>query len=485
VAETSALLVGSKASPRDPRELVPLLLAGELPAFRSFLQGELRTLDRESCGTLWPTLLEAILLDQQGYTAEGIPLLEGLAARYPDCLPIWDRIERLAARQLGSPDHPRVLELHEARLEVVSHAYPDGPEAQLLEAMRARRAGQVGAALRLALALNSELPDWYDSQVLLARLHTDRKDWEAAQASWRALLFETERAHRVLPEYLAMLRAAHAADPTQFTREVLQEELEALGESYPRDPRIPLAEARLDLTMDPNNPAIGVARALTRLDHFRSQHPRVSLEELQRDSTAEWAELYVEIAPSAAVNFLSAELELQPGDRELWRLLGRVHRDLGEIETSIYWLVLANRISPDPEIELEFARTLIASGADTRAVNSALRTVRKDTSLSSKIESALLLAEAQLNQTPEIAWAKAVDLLEPVWDARSELEEASGRSRLALLFARGLLLRDTQGDAQRAESVLEESLRFAQTPYEREMMAALTAIARALAKDPS
>ena len=145
--------------------------------------------------------------------------------------------------------------------------------------------------------------------------------------------------------------------------------------------------------------------------------------------------------------------------------------------------MLASRIAPSTEIELEFARTLIATGADTRLVNSAIRSLRQDTSPAAQLESALLIAEAQLNQSPEIAWAKAVDLLEPFWEARGDLERAEDRARLSLLFARGLLLRGKQGDAERALSVIQESLRFTQSPYQREAMEALASTARALASE--
>ncbi len=481
--ETRAILLGSSSAPRDPRELVSLLLASELPAFRAYLQGELRSLDRGTCGELWPTLLEASLLDKMGYTAEGIPLLEGLAASYPDCLPVWDRIESLAARQLGSPDHPRVAELREARLFVVAQANPDGPEARLLEAMGRRRAGEFGTALRAALVLSTERPGWYDAEVLLARLHTDQGNWQAARKAWRGLLSDAETGHRVLPEYLEMLRSAHARAPEVIPTEVIKAELAALAAAYPGDPRVPLALARLDLEMDPRNPAIGVARALTRLEHFREKFPGVSLEELQRDSTAAWAKLYVEIAPSAAETFLSEELELQPGDTELWRLLGRVQRELGNLDASVRWLMLASRIAPSPQLELELARTLIATGADTSIVNSAIKSLRSDPTPAAKLESALLLAESQLNQTQEQAWEKAVDLLEPFWEARGHLDRSEDRARLSLLFARGLLLRGQQGDAERALSVLQEGRRFSQTTYQREAMEALSSTARALASE--
>ena len=484
-SETLAFLLGTEQAPHDPREVVPLLLASELPAFRAYAQGVLRTMDRDVSGTLWPTLLEAGLLEAMGHTAEGVPLLEALAASYPDCLPVWERIERLVARLLGSPDHPRVRELREARLEVIAQLSPDGPEAKLLEATQRWRAGELGAALRNALAISAVRPDWDDVNLLLARVYTDRGEWDEAQAAWRALLEPQEFGRRVLPDYLDMLARANADPSGWLSTEDLQAELKALSIEFPSDPRVPLALARLDMTLDPRNPAIGVARALTRLDHFRAKHPGVSLEELQRDSTAAWASLYVEIAPSAAEEFLSAELELEPGDTELWRLLGRVQRELGDLEGSVRWLILANRISPSADIEIEFARTLIASGADTRAVNGALRTLRKEPAPAAKLESALLLAEAQLNQTPEIAWEKAVELLAPYWEGRAIFQGKQERARLAELYARGLLLRGKQGDAERAEGVLREGLEFAARPYQSESMEALASTARALAGGPS
>ncbi len=483
IVQTQRFLTGAPDESIDPRQVVPLLLAAELPAFHPYLQAELRSIDSQQRGKLWPRLLEANLLALMQLSGEARPVLEQLAATFPDCLPAWEELEWVLTEQLGSPDHPRVLAVRKNRIEIMAKAYPDGLEAVLLEAAEAMHQGNLGPALRLTQRVVDERPDWFPARVQLAQIQTEMRHWTEAREAWTwATGHEDERrGRRAVAGFIDMLARA-AADDEHFTQEQQRSELTLLEQVHPDDPRPPLALARLDLTLDAANPAIGVSRALVRLRSFREQHKGLSLEELQRGSTKEWAEFFVEASPGAAEDFLRAELELQPGDLELWRLLGRVLRELGDLEASTDFLMRAARMAPDTALRLEIARTLVVGGAETRMVAKILRGITG--TREEELDAQLLNIESMLSQYIPRMWQVAVTKLKPLWDSRTDLDKADERARLALIYARALLLRGEVDDPQTAEQALLSHLRYADKLYQLEYMQALIGIARSLSASP-
>jgi len=184
--------------------------------------------------------------------------------------------------------------------------------------------------------------------------------------------------------------------------------------------------------------------------------------------------------PAAAEEFIDAEMQLLPGDIELWGLLGRVQRELGKLRSSALVLNRASRMAEDPPLKLELALTFLASGADPRLIAAPLDALVRITGKPETLDSKLIRIEGLLDRFEESAWAQALERLEPLWDERSPGLAPDELARLAELSARALLLRGEDGDFQRALEVLDESIEAAAPPYQREHFLSLQGIARSL-----
>ncbi|MCB9916187.1 MAG: hypothetical protein H6828_13750 [Planctomycetes bacterium] len=477
-AQTGRFLLGAPAAPGDPRLVAAWLLASRRAAFHPYVLDVLERLEPNARGRLWPGLLVADLLEREGRLPEALRRLGDLNERFPDALVVLGAEERVLRARLRSDDHPRVLALRDRRFALEAERAPEGSEAQLLRARTALAEGDLAGAQRRVLLLLGERSDWIPALALHAQVLSAMHDWEPARAAWQLATASDEDvdARRAVAGYVALLDAAAAADALPRAEHL--RELEELVQGHPHDPRPVLALARLDLGMDPANPAIGVGRALQRLTSFREAHPGLSLEDLQRGATSEWAEFYVSLDPSAAQDFLRAELELQPGDVGLWRLLGRVQRELGDLQASMRTLALIGQMNSDEGLQLEFARTLVALGYDSRAMRLPLNAVRRRHGGQDTFQTQLLSAQALLVQQQPNVWAAAVELLEPVWARRDGLS-ADEVVELAESYGRALLLRDEPGDAATAAEALRAGLREAQDTARREMLEVWLGLARA------
>jgi hypothetical protein len=235
------------------------------------------------------------------------------------------------------------------------------------------------------------------------------------------------------------------------------------------------------MTDDPLNPSIGIERAWVRLRTFREEHSGLPLEVLHRGATGDWARFYVEVDPAAAEEFIAEELRMVPGDIELWALLGRVHRELGDFRESAALLLRAQRMVEDSRVLVELARTYLASGGTPRLVSSPLDVLRKKSKDFEPLENRLLRIAGSLDQFEPVHWERAREMLEPLWTGRFEME-STPRERVILgeMYARALLLRAETGDGQGALEVLAETLEFADDVDVREYLKTLEGLARSI-----
>jgi hypothetical protein len=479
--QTQALFATGQDAEDSRLKIAALLFAEASPVFHPYLQSRWRDLHRTKRGTFWPRLKEAAVLEDMGLGSEARPKLETLALTFRDCLVVWERYEDSLARSLGSGEHPKLASVHSQRLVLVARAYPGGAEAALLAAKSAMDQEQWEQARDILSAQLREHPGSIEPLALAAQVQGHLGQWTDALDMWRAVMDSPNRtrARRQLSAMIAALAEASRSAPASFTRAAHVEELEQLAAAWPRDPRPTLALARLDRDMDPANPSLGAGRALARLFSFRRDSGGQSLESLQRGSTRAWAEFFVAVDPGSAEDFLSSELEAQPGNIVLWRLLGQVHRELGRLKESQRLLTIANKMTQDAGIQLELARTALATGSGPRTIARSMRGMNMIADAAQLLQGRLILNESVFNQHEEGGWEGAIAQLTQIRNNPAHLTSAGDRAALATLLARGLLLRDAEGDAVRTQAMLSTHLEGADPLYQRETMEVLINLARA------
>ena len=479
--ETELFLLGAGADPDDPRRAAALLLLARDPRFTPYVIGRLSGMTARERGILWPRLLTAELLLAGDRQREAAELYRRLLGTHDQCQPAWDALETLEIARYGSGLHPELQRLRDQRLRALAEADPQGPAGMLIASRTLVGQGDLGSALRLVINAQKIAPEWYEARHAVAEMYTQQGHWQPALESWRSLVAEASEvdAQRAVQGFLEALRLASRAQPPAIDLATIGGELIALAGAHPRDPLVVLALARLDLRQEQRNSALALERAWSRLRRLREQTGSRSLEQLGRGATAAWAEFYVETDPDSAEAFLLSELALQPGNLQLWRLLGRVHRDLGRFDESYEVLARVSMMSPSLEVKMEIARTFVAQGASPRTVTRALQQADQLRRGPRPLESQLLAAEAFLSDFRQPSWEAACTQLERLWDLRHQLEVDADRTRLAQLFGRALLLRGGEGDTNRALEVLAAEYDRTEPPYQREHFAALAGIARA------
>lgn len=484
-AQTELFLRGAPEAgeaPADPRRSAALLLALEVPELSPLVLAELSSMAPGTRGRLWPGLLSASLLERSGRRAEASRELAVLTTTFPDSRALWNRLEDAYLAMLPSPDHPRLAALREDRLWALARTVPGCVEGAVLRARAAAEGGDLPEALRLATSSVEQSGGWWVAHLEEARILSAMRNWEPALQSWRRLVLAPSGpgARLGIGGLVELLEAARRAAPPGLDERTVVETLKEVADAHPGDPRPPLALARIDVRSDPLNPSIGIERAWARLSAFRQQHEGVPIELLQRGATGDWARFYVEVDPTAAEGFIESELERLPGNIELWGLLGRVRRELGELRESALVLTRAARMADDPALQLELARTFLASGAEPRLVATPLDAALRLTREPETLDSRLLRAASLLDQLDGSTWPTALAVLEPLWEERAPSTPTPERARLAELYARALLLRSEDADFQRALDVLEEGLEVAAAPYQREQFQALRGLALAV-----
>ncbi|MFT7670368.1 MAG: tetratricopeptide (TPR) repeat protein [Planctomycetota bacterium] len=477
--ELDALLNGRGSVIIDPRAVTVLLIASEYKTFEPYVTGVLTDMKSADRGIIWPSILKAELLASVGQELTAVDAYEKILATNGDCLPAWDGLEQIQIKNYGSSEHSQVARVRNRRLAALAIADPEGAAGLLIAAKRLRNQGDTKSALRLQLKAQGMAPDWYETRSAVARTYTDMGHWEAALEEWRGLVTDSDanQAARAITGYIRALGRASITVPPMIQMSQIKSELDRLNQSHPFNPRVVLALAKLDLLLDERNPAQGLDRAWSRLRNLRDFHGQRSLENVQRGATEAWANFYVETDPDSSEDFILTELQRQPGNLFLWRLLGKVQRELDKFDESIQVLTSVASMAPSSEAKIELAASYTAKGAAPSLVMRALQEaadLREDGE--STLESQLIRAEALLNDYDKESWDSAILHLEAIYEQRHQFEGPEFSTKFASLYARALLLRGKPGDARRAVNTLAPELPKTRVPYQREQFHVLIGI---------
>jgi len=478
--ETATFAVGPEMLPHDPRLVGALLLMETDPSFTPFILGRLAKMKAREWGALWPRLLAADHLLARGRRTQATDAYRRLVRTHWGCAPAWDALELLEIEHYGNSLHPQLDQLREHRLVAQAKDDPQAEAGMLTAARTLTEQGDLASALRLTLSAEKLAPDWFEARYAVGRMYMRMGQWAPALETWRALVHSARSvdAPRAVESFLECLHLAALSDQQAVDLDTVAADLTSLGERFPDDPLVVLAQARFELRRETHNSALALERAWSRLRSLRERTAPRSLEELGRGATKAWAEFYVETDPDSAEEFLLSELALQPGNLRLWMLLGRVHRDLGRFDESYGILMRVALMSPSVEVQMELARTFVTQGASPRSVTRALQRADQLRRAARPLESQLLAAESLLGDFRGHSWEAAASQLERLWEDRHSLADARMRTRLASLFARALLIRGGAEDSAWAMEVLNEEFPRAEPPYEREHFNALAGIAR-------
>jgi tetratricopeptide (TPR) repeat protein len=431
-AQLRRFVRGTELSPADPRIAMLFLLGLGEDSLAAYVAGELHGADPATRGSLWPRLLEARALARLGLHSQARLSLGALVGDFPDCQPAWAELETSERARLRRFHHPELVELRARHLRVQGEARPESPEGLLLRARAAFDEGRMEAASLLSRRALEERPDWDEALATLAAALSRRGSPEALEVWAKALTAApAERAPALVDGFLAALAAAQRAGGIEPTAAF--QSLQTFARALPDDPLLALALARHELSRDERNPSLGYSRALARLETFRLQHAALSLDDLSPGTTAAWANFYLGLDPLEGERFLLAERLRDPGNLELWVLLGRVQARLGRIQPALELLARAARMVPEARVFHEIAALQAASGAEPRLVRSTLDLAREPRSRHAGVAGDLLVARTRLRQLKSGATQTASQELEPLWQERESLGDAE-RRELAQLW---------------------------------------------------
>ena len=284
----------------------------------------------------WSGLLRTQLLLRGGFEAAARGELEALLQRDPACVLAWEQLERLSGSQQPS--------VRARRLKVAGADALTPTEQAATRAAEAWERNDAGAALEAARAGLALQPGETACLEWEARALGALGDPAASATAWLALCRAKTPpvGSRTLGWAVQSLASDRAA-------------LEQLLRVQPADPRLVLALAELDLREPGLAPAFATARAIERLQRFRSTHTG-SLESMAAGSTEQWARFLLRLDPMRAQELLDHELDSEPGNIAAWTLLAHVRAERGELGLALRDIVTLQRMSPSAALLMEYLR---------------------------------------------------------------------------------------------------------------------------------
>lgn len=453
------------------------LVAVSTPYGAGWVQTELAALDPAKAGVLWPGLLGAQIARSYKDPARERALLEALLAAHPDVRPAWDQLETLIG------DSPRALPERSAlrlrRNQALGEAAGSSAERWLDQALAHQLAGEPDLALRCARRAVEEDPDDARAHARLAELCERAGDYLVALESWRkaCLAAPSSSSHVWTPRYLHAIDEALRASPPLWTRARCAEELEALRVRHPDDPRVVVAQARLDLGADELKPIFLVARAYARLDRFLEAHPDRTIEGLAPGALAEWVDFQLALDPARALAFVEKERDRAPGTLAPWILIGRVRAANGDHAGALEDLAIVQRLAPTGATLREYVAIRLRGDWQPEGVealsNQIQRIEARDRPDAGLVR---LVARAHFQIGPSGA-QRACEVLETAW--AEEHKEPSATLGIGRDYALALVARGRDEDLALARQVLDQVEPLAESdPYLRDLLRAARALAR-------
>ncbi len=423
VAEATETLLGSRRGRHDPRELLCLLLVAERPAWHPIVLQELRLLQEQRAGALWPTWLTARIERSAGDRGAEARTLERLRKSFPAFGPAWD--EHLATLRAEHRADPLAQPLAAARVARVvalgERTIEDPIELALARASNEALTGKVERAItELGQALTRERRSDFEARYALGVALTRIGQHGLAVEHLRgaAEVAPAEAAVTVADHLVDALRKAAAPDFKQrggIAPEELSARLVAVTRLFPADPYVALAYVQYggDALHGPSQRA---SRARLELTRLRREAGGRALEALRRGSTRAWIDATLQIAPELARELVESELAARPGDVDLWELAARISERFGDLARAemLYRAVLAIEERPATLYALAelMARRQGSRGEATQFI------VRADQlSKGRNGRSRFVVAQLRLRE-PFPVFPAIIDELEAIWNRR-------------------------------------------------------------------
>lgn len=464
----------------DPRAVAAWVaqssMAEGLPLSLDTLRERAKSAGDGTPASLWPRWLLAsldhLIANAQGARA-GVRAVLALA---PDFRPAWDLRETLEP---------------ELRLDPVAYGLARGERLRALGAasgtaleIRQDRARELAARGDHAAAVReaeSGADDEKSSAELVAiagrSLLALGRSREAVERLTRALSAKPAP-HDVRGTISDLLLAVDAAERSAEPLPIAQAGavLTGLADLHDDDPRLILALARIDLELDPRNPVLGVQRAISRLERYRTNHGGRGLDESEPGAAATWIDFLARLDPDRALRLADEELALVPGSLATWIAAARVHESRGDRVRAVAELRLAARISDRGDVSREILRVRARSDMDPTEI---VATVNAIQALEGRAapDPALrvLAARSYLNLGPRLI----VQALDMARAARVDPAATSAeRQSAALLAAIGILARGADAELPEAAALLAEIEPERRSRVDEDFLRALRGLAR-------
>ncbi len=472
----------------DPRRALGFVWAARSPQGAALARAWLAHVDPAKQGDLWPEWILASLEAAQGLETHALERLRRLIAHHPGFGPAWELEEQLIDQGERS-DEERA---HFEKLRDAALGSSDGTQAgKLITQARERRdAGALDEALKSAReALDADA--WsLDARILLARLQVQAGHDEAALATLQAGT-ELEApddgrpwprpasdaaGDRFVRDYLELIVRMLDVPQGPLTRARGETLLKALAKERPDDPRVVLAQAELDLDADERSPSMGVARAFSRLELFRSAHKSVPLDDLGEGSVAGWTGFYARLDPVKAQTFVEGELSLDPTRLSTWLEVVHVDEAAGDTAGALEKLGVFARLAPRGDVLREVLRLRSLGDMTPKDIEESARAIVEAEGRSGPDAELLLLqARCYLNLGPRFL-GKVFELMNGL-EAWRDVSHGF-RVRLAVLSATAWMSRGTPEDVRSTQQVLGD-VRDEGDAYQRAYVRVLWELAHA------
>ena len=477
IAQAEALINGSDEEPREPSEVLGVLLAAQTEYFAPYA---LEKLNQYAAGerNAWDTYLIAKTLDRGNETLRARDALWPWVQADSDYFaPSWELFEDIELKRIGHYDHSSFDELRVSKAFSKAKHAPNEITTNVARCYQALKTGKALLAARAAKSAHDLDPKGHETNAALAMALLESGDSAGSLSYWISACKDAPAAYqsRFITWALISMERSLQAEGTAVLPSVQAGGLQTLSSLAPNDPRIPLALARIDLQQQADNPALGVARAFRRLDNFLRTNDDEAIADLHANTEEDWIDFYLRYGPKQALSFCRSQLELSPGKSSLWLGEVRALRALGRHQDALEAAEQVLQMAPSAALYEEIASCLQASGAPTKQVEDNLMKAKQfEESLS--VDAMLTRTKSLLAVRGERTADQAISVLSRVWDPKDKGAMSPTSSEVGLLLSEGFMKRGQKRDYGQAIHLLDKIHKRGQDPYDRSLARALSGL---------
>ncbi len=472
----------------DPRIALVFVSAARVPVAAPFVRAWIEREGRDAkTSNVWLDWMRASLDAQWDATGPALSTLRRMRAEAPAFGPGWNLEETMLAPSVRSREE--IVSARARRVAALGEHSGTRVQRLLDDAEEKAAAGLFEEALSAAEEAVTLEPGSVEASLTAAAIQRQMGRSVPAITTLRTLVATRAKAggkvasnavgrngNDLVTEYLVAIESARKLEGSVVTWKRASTLVQELVGHLPDDARVVLAAAELDLEQDVRNPTLGVARAYSRLDRFRAEHKRVSVETLGRGSVREWAQFYAKLDPARARSFVEEQLALAPTVLSAWVELARAREAEGDNAGALEQLRLTARLSPHGSVEREILRLRSQGEIPPEEIETAVADIIAAEGLSAPdSELSLLHARCLLNQGPRA--------LERVGQLLARVDTTTLTPALAnehtLLLSTSLVMRGRPADKQAAKPVLAALKARELDPYLRGFVEALEGLASA------